>query len=60
MSYVLIAFADMMKNHAFTSKKATFWAIITYIVSTRNIHSYAHNSYSYVRNMLCYDKKDDF
>ncbi len=60
MSYGLMAFAAMMKNHAFTSKKATFGAFITYKVSTRNIHSYAHNSYSYARNMLCYDEKHGF
>ena len=44
----------------FYVQKATFWAFITYKVSTRNIHSYAHNSYSYARNMLCYDEKHGF
>ena len=50
----------LSKNSCFCFKKGTFWAFATYIVSTRNIHSYAHNSYSYVRNILCYDEKHGF
>ena len=50
----------LSKNSCFCFKKGTFWAFVTYIVSTRNIHSYAHNSYSYVRNILCYDEKHVF
>ena len=51
---------SLSKNSCFCFKKGTFWAFVTYIVSTRNIHSYAHNSYSYARNMLCYDEKHGF
>ena len=51
---------SLSKNSCFCFKKGTFWAFATYIVSTRNIHSYAHNSYSYVRNILCYDEKYGF
>ena len=34
----------------FSHKKGRFLPFITYIVSTRNIHSYAHNIYSYDYN----------
>ena len=41
---------NQIKNPCFCTKKGTFLPFITYIVSTRNIHSYAHNIYSYDNN----------
>ena len=48
-----------MVKRLFCLKKGYFLPFITYIVSTRNIHSYARNSYSYVRNKQCYGEKHD-
>ena len=56
--YMLLRISDLRFNgvrwcfekYAFLSKKAYFWAFITYKVSTRNIYSYARNIYSYAHN----------